>query len=280
MFGVAAYKTENDTTRSTAENADNFCIVTFDLAAIRRKQERNLLLSLSQRATAVYLERFHLSILVATLFHSPVFRVERRAARSYCRRMKRISFLLVAVLLCSAPVVRAQDAATEERLNKLSGHIDDLLAMKVEQDKRIAALVKEVDALREQASKPSGNYASAEDVRTLREKLKEIDEKRVADNERIVKEIEKLGKVSAPKPPKGNKTVVPPKDEPGKAGGAGGEKGFKHTIASGDTISTIAQAFRDKGVKITSEQILKANPGLKPDKLRVGQEIFIPAPQP
>lgn len=185
-------------------------------------------------------------------------------------------------MLCGTPILRAQDAATEERLNKLSGHIDDLLAMKVEQDKRIAALVKEVDALREQASKPSGNYASAEDLRRLAAQLKEVDILRVADNERIVKEIEKLGKVSTggggkTKP---SKPAVPPKEEPVKNGSTGAEKGFEHTIASGDTISTIAQAYRDKGVKISSEQILKANPGLKPDKLRVGQKIFIPAPQP
>ena len=185
-------------------------------------------------------------------------------------------------MLCGAPLVRAQDAATEERLNKLSGHIDDLLAMKVEQDKRIAALVKEVDALREQASKPSGNYASAEDLRRLMEKLKEIDEKRVADNERIVKEIEKLGRVGSGGGGKAKpvKPVAPPKDDPGKSGATGAEKGFEHTIASGDRISTIAQAYRDKGVKVSTEQILKANPGLNPDKLRVGQKIFIPTPQP
>ena len=196
--------------------------------------------------------------------------------------MKRISFLLVAALLCGAPIVRAQDAATEERLNKLSGHIDDLLAAKVEQDKRIAALVREVDALREQASKPSGNYASAEDVRRLTQTLKEIDAKRVADNEKILKEFDKLAKLSSggsgrTKP---SKPVVPPKDDPGKGGAAGAKEGFEHTIASGDTISTIAQAYRDKGMKVTSEQIMKANPGLKEKNLKPGQKILIPAPQP
>jgi len=42
--------------------------------------------------------------------------------------MKRISFLLVALVLCVPSALRGQDAATEERLNKLSGRLDDLAA--------------------------------------------------------------------------------------------------------------------------------------------------------
>jgi len=30
---------------------------------------------------------------------------------------------------------------------------------------------------------------------------------------------------------------------------------------------------------VTTDDILKANPGLKAEKLKVGQKIFIPAPQ-
>jgi LysM repeat protein len=41
---------------------------------------------------------------------------------------------------------------------------------------------------------------------------------------------------------------------------------------------SLAKAYRDQGIKVTSEQILKANPGLNPNTLKVGQKIFIPAP--
>ena len=67
-------------------------------------------------------------------------------------------------------------------------------------------------------------------------------------------------------------------DNPG-AGGATPEKGFEHAVASGDTLSTIAQAYKEKGIKVTVDQILKANPGLVPEKMKVGQKIFIPAPE-
>jgi LysM repeat protein len=41
------------------------------------------------------------------------------------------------------------------------------------------------------------------------------------------------------------------------------------------------QACREQKIKVTRKQILDANPGLKPDLLRPGQEIIIPAlPQP
>lgn len=192
--------------------------------------------------------------------------------------MKRISFFLVVLSLCAVPGVRAQDAATEERLNKLNGLVQDLLEDKANQKKQIESLAKEIRELREQASKPVGNFASLEDLRILAKKLQEVDQKRVEDNEKIAKEIEKLAKLIS-SPPGGRKArpTPAPIENPGPSGGA--EKGFEHTIASGDTLSTIAQAYREKGIKITSEQILKANPGLVAEKMKVGQKIFIPAPE-
>ncbi|MCU0784771.1 MAG: LysM peptidoglycan-binding domain-containing protein [Verrucomicrobia bacterium] len=192
--------------------------------------------------------------------------------------MKRILIFLVGLGLIVPPVLRAQDAAVEERLNKLNAHVEDLLAAQAEQQKRLAAQAKEIESLREQTAKPTGNFASQEDLRQLAGKLQEIDQKRVTDNEKILKEIEKLGKASAGTRTerKTPKTTTEPVEKPGVASGP--EKGFEHVIQSGDTPSTIALAYREKGIKITTEQILKANPGLKPNSLRVGQKIFIPAP--
>src|SRR5215510_13155358 len=143
--------------------------------------------------------------------------------------MKRISFLLAVLMFCASHRVRAQDAATEERLNKLSGQIEDLLAAKAEQDKRMSALAKEMENLREQMSKPSGNYASQEEVHRLAEKLQELDKNREHDKELILKEIGKLGKVVATPATPPKKTTVAAVDTP--AGGteakATPEKGFE-----------------------------------------------------
>lgn len=184
------------------------------------------------------------------------------------------------VMLFGASFSHAQDAATEERLNKLSGQIEDLLAAMAKQDKRISALEKELDAVREQANKPTGNFAGADDVRKLAEKVREVDQKRVEDNERIVAQIKELGKLAAApsggskhsssgSSNDGSKKVTPlPPSTP--------EKGFEYTVNSGDTLSTIVAAYREQGVKVSVDQVLKANPGLKEKSLKVGQKIFIP----
>jgi len=56
------------------------------------------------------------------------------------------------------------------------------------------------------------------------------------------------------------------------------QHGFYYTVVKGDTVSNIASAYRDAGVKVTSAQIRKAN-GLTADSvLTPGQKIFIPKP--
>ena len=56
------------------------------------------------------------------------------------------------------------------------------------------------------------------------------------------------------------------------------QHGFYYTVVKGDTVSNIASAYRDAGVKVTSAQIRKAN-GLTTDSvLTPGQKIFIPKP--
>jgi LysM repeat protein len=215
--------------------------------------------------------------------------------------MKTLSILAIILTasLLARPVVRAQDAASEERYNKLVGQIEDLLAARNEQNKRIAELAREIESYREQATKPQGNYASQEDLRRLAEQLKEVDKNREHDKELILKEIAKLGKtISTPTPVTptatpskknpptlGNNSTSNPKETDN--GGAvkkadktnGSEQGYDYFVKSGDTLSTIAQAYREQNIKVTTDQILKANPGLKPEKMRVGQKIFIPAPQ-
>jgi LysM repeat protein len=193
--------------------------------------------------------------------------------------MRRISLFLAAFVL-SASLLRAQDAATEERLNKLSGQIEDLIAAQNALKKHVADLSHEIDSLREQIGRPNASYATQDEIKRLAENLREVDRKRLEDADRIHSELKKLGEsleASAQKLQKKTPSAAPEKK--GSEKPATSEKVFEYTVEKGDTLSLIVQAYREKNIKVTTDQILKANPGLKPEKLRPGMKIFIPAPQ-
>jgi LysM repeat protein len=193
--------------------------------------------------------------------------------------MKRILvwFLILSSFVAAA---RAQDDATQQQINKLNGQIQDALDAQAVQGKRIDALEKEISELRDKSSQPGAtDTANADDLKKLADQVQEIDKKRQADRELILKEIEKLGKVGGPTSGRKSTPIVTTNAATGGSGAGGKESGYEHKVAAGDTLLSIAKAYRDQqGIKVTSDQILKANPGLDPKNLKVGQKIFIPAP--
>lgn len=215
-----------------------------------------------------------------TGFKNRIQRLALEGRAFYRPSMKRIS-ILMAVCVCSVTLTsHAQDAATEERLNKLNGYVQDLLEDKANQRKQIENLAREIQNLRDQISKPAGNYASQDDLRKLAEAIKEIDEKREADKQLILKEFASLGKLigNAPGGREAGGKGGGSNSEAARGGG-GREPGYEHVVAQGDTLITISQAYRERGVKVSVDQILKANSGLVPEKMQVGQKIWIPAPK-
>jgi TolA-binding protein len=185
--------------------------------------------------------------------------------------MKKIFLLMMAVGLIAPLTMRAQDAATDERLNKLSGYIEELQKSDVQRQKDLMDMRKQLEEFRQGQGKVEAQYATQDDIKKLTDKLMEIDRKRIDDNEKILKEIQKIVKLSTAA---ASRPVV--NDTPTSNGAA--EKGFEYTIAPGDTLSTIIQAYRDKNIKVTLDSILKANPNLKPTSMKVGEKIWIPAP--
>lgn len=189
--------------------------------------------------------------------------------------MKRIFF---ALLLCLVVVNRAPaaDADTEERLNKLTGQLEDIIAAQQSIRQRLDVLAKEISEVREQQNKPSEAYASQDSVNRLLKGIEEVDRKRLEDYEKIRTELKKLGRTLAETSAAPKSTPSAPKEEARSSTPDKG--GYEYVIQKNDTLSIIVQAYREKNIKVTIDQILKANPNLKPDKLKVGQKIFIPAP--
>lgn len=199
--------------------------------------------------------------------------------------MKRILVWFLILSFAAVTAARAQDDATQQQIDKLTGQIQDLLDAQAAQGKRIEALEKEVSDLQGQSSQSGGGPANPDDLKKLAEQVQEIDRKRQEDNDRVLKELERLEKSLGESPPshKSSPDVSPdttptPLKSHATAGGGTPQNGYDYTIHSGDTLSAVAKAYREQGIKVTADQILKANPGLDPKNMKVGQKIFIPAP--
>lgn len=169
------------------------------------------------------------------------------------------------------------------------------------QQKRIAVLEdelrNELRTLRMESARGTAQFATKADVqrfddelRRLAKTIQEIDKKREADKRLILETIEELKKliktaaaapiIKPPPPPPPSPTASetatpePPKDQ----------KGFEHVVQNGETLLAIIGAYnaalKEKGVKgrITLNAVLQANPGLKAERMRIGQKIFIPEP--
>ena len=210
--------------------------------------------------------------------------------------MKRIFCLLTVCLLGSNLTLRAQDAsaiadraASEERYQKLVAKLDDLNEKQDLQQKRMAQLEADLKAVRDEQSKPNTDMVGRDELKQLAQKLKEIDEKRAADKELILEQIKQLAQAPAapipptPKRPKAKKAADTTSSDTTADATAGSDKnyeGYEYVIKPNDTISKIVAAYREQGVKVSSDQILKhpLNAKVNPAKLKVGQKVFIPAP--
>src|SRR5208282_3846434 len=101
--------------------------------------------------------------------------------------------LLIASL--AAATARAQDSATQQQIDKLSGQIQDMEAAQAAQEKHIAALEQQINNLGSQANQAgSSGSASQDDLQKLAQQVQEIDKKRQDDNARVLKELERLEK--------------------------------------------------------------------------------------
>jgi LysM repeat protein len=196
--------------------------------------------------------------------------------------MKRAFFVWVALALCSAPVVRAQDAATQQRFDELSGRIENLAASQETLAKQLTELKRELASVREMASKPTGNWATPEDLKRVAKGIEEVDRKRSADYELVQKQLKEIRQaVDRPLPQPKKITSSPTRETQPPEKTSTPREGVEHVIKSGETLSSIVQGCKEQKIKVTQKQILEANPGLKADLLIPGKKIFIPAvPQP
>lgn len=193
--------------------------------------------------------------------------------------MKKVLFWLF-LFAFTVSLARAQDAATQQLIDQINVRIQDIYTVLDKQDKRISALEKSVSDLQDKLTQPSANnFASADDLKKLAQQIQEVDKKRQDDNAQILKTLEKLAKGGGiSTPPHKSSSAATTSDTTLTATTSGNQNGYWKTIEKDDTIIGIAKAYQDKGIKVTYQQILDANPKVDPNKLQVGQKIWIPQP--
>ncbi|MBA4150386.1 MAG: LysM peptidoglycan-binding domain-containing protein [Verrucomicrobia bacterium] len=200
--------------------------------------------------------------------------------------MKRLFGCFIFAFLLSAIPLMAQTAPEHvEKIDRMTRDIETLIAANADLQRRISTLSDELNRVRQAQARSANDtavQAVREDLRQLAEKVQEVDRKRISDKDAIAKEvdrsfekIEKLikqgGGSSGSRTPTPSVPTTPiPSD------------GFEYVVKPGDTLLAIILAangqLREQGLKpVTLQQVQAANPNLKPERMQVGQKVFIPA---
>ncbi len=193
--------------------------------------------------------------------------------------MKKISLWVLALFL-TASIASAQDAATQQQIDKLSGQLQDLTEAQVRINQRLDNLEKVIGDLREKANTPVVNdYATQAELKDLVEQMRKIDKNRKEDTENIVKQIENLAKAAATPPPApvthSHKAPKPEPDDTASSKSNTGE--YEYEVHPGDNLGLIIKkAYKEKGVKVTKSQLIAANPKMNPNVLIPGEKLVIP----
>jgi chromosome segregation ATPase len=203
--------------------------------------------------------------------------------------MRRL-LLVCGLLLCCAParpglaqenplVQEAQRQEAEERARRLQARVDDLEATIQTFQQRFTALAEEMSRLRTELQRvkeaSSRDTGVQENLKHLADKINEVDKNRRSDNEKVLSQLSDLKRSLLEGAAPRSRSSPPPAPPPP----SGSDKGYEYSIQKNDNLTKIVTALNRQGIKVTSKQVMDANPGVKWNSLRVGQKIFIPAPE-
>jgi LysM repeat protein len=164
----------------------------------------------------------------------------------------------------------------------LRGEIDELKGAHALQQQQTDKLKTQVKTLTDENQKLNrrlaGKFATAEEMEAMRAALKELDANRLQDRAIVQKALADLGKLIQKVAQQKAATV-----EPAPRVVARDFKFNTHKVETGEFLSNIIvaynRAYKEEGLgTVTQSQVLKANPGLNPNRLLVGQKIKIPLP--
>lgn len=208
-------------------------------------------------------------------------------------------WLIAAPLGLQAQVNPAQREEADQERRKMLRAVDTIETLQAQNESH----AQEIQALKEELAKLQTELSG------YREQLSKIEQGRVKERQALIDEVTALLAAQKPKP---SPTVIPTPTPSSKADGKTESKseakkdgpktdvskpdpsptpttnvkpaspaekeGYEHVVEKGETLSLIARAYTAHGVKVTAEDIRKAN-HLDPDTpLKPGQKLFIPRP--
>lgn len=134
----------------------------------------------------------------------------------------------------------------------------------------IERLSRSVEALRSAPGGPTEADVQAlqQKITALESQLRTLDAARERDRKEIIDSLSsKLSQVVNSSRPAPRPTTAPTTRR------STSQEGYEHVVEAGQTLSAIASAYN-----VSAKSIIDANGLAKPDQLRVGQKLFIPAP--
>ena len=149
----------------------------------------------------------------------------------------------------------AEDAEAERRkILKAADQVDRMDAAVEEMKSRIAALEKLLADVKQESN-------------SLKESLASTTAKAEKEKQSLLEEVAKMLAEMKAKEKKPEAAAKPADRE-----------GYEHTVAKGDTLSSIVQAYnKEYGLKLTVESLRKANQLPKDAPLKVGQKLLVPS---
>jgi LysM repeat protein len=196
----------------------------------------------------------------------------------------------------NAATAAAEREEMEANYKRMHVKLEQLEEAFRSQQKHFTDLAGEISSLRSEVDRLKNKNESAatqDSIKVLKEKIEEVDRKRRADSEQVAKTLSGFAKdltktPLAPAPKDPGPAPVPKEPGAGPRGdkapkespGGPPEKSYEYKIKSGDTLARIVTELRAQNWKVTQKQVIDANPGVKWERLKIGQTIFIPSPPP
>jgi len=179
--------------------------------------------------------------------------------RNYRRRLAGLVMLglfSTDLLFSQSSPGAAEDAEAERRkILKAADQVDRMDAAVEDMKARISSLEKVLEELKQQSN-------------SLKESLASTAAKAKKEKDSLLEEVSKM--IAERKAKEGSAAPAPPKPAE--------REGYEHTVAKGDTLSSIVQAYnKEYGLKLTVDSLRKANQLSKDAPLKVGQKLLIPS---